>query len=396
MRNLLRENVFRKACGTWASPTPTRSVPIGQRPSYAGTVVAGPPIPRQEIRFCRSSDGVQIAYAVHGSGPPLVADSCWLSHLQYDWQSPVWRHYLEEWGRSHTVIRFDERGHGLSDRDVDDHGLEVRLADLEAVVDDARLDSFSLMAMAQGGPVAIAYTARHPERVSRLVFYGSYSGQQSKDATETEMNDTLDALIKVGWARPDSAFRRVFTSLMIPNATEEQHVWLDELQRVTTSAETARSSRRQRLTADSSHLLPQLDVPTLVLHSLGDRMNDFSEARYLAANIPGARLVALESENHIVLEDEPAWPVLCAELDGFLRGDTSGDAQTERDLVQLSAREREILELAARGLDNAEIADALVLSARTVERHLSNVYAKLDLHGKSARTAAVARLLTSR
>lgn len=358
-------------------------------------MVADSPIPRQEIRFCRSSDGVQIAYAVHGSGPPLVADSCWLSHLQYDWQSPVWRHYLAEWGRSHTVIRFDERGHGLSDRDVEDHGLDVRLADLEAVVDDARLESFSLMAMAQGGPVAISYAARHPERVAKLVFYGSYSGQQSKDATETEMNDTLDALIKVGWARPDSAFRRVFTSLMIPNATEEQHEWLDELQRVATSAETARSSRRQRLTADSSHLLAELDVPTLVLHSLGDRMNDFSEARYLAAHIRGARLVALESENHIVLEDEPAWPVLCAELDAFLDG-ADDDRPPAPGLVELSSREREILRLAARGLDNHEIADALVLSARTVERHLSNVYAKLDLHGKSARTAAVARLLTAR
>lgn len=359
-------------------------------------MVADSPIPRQEIRFCRSSDGVQIAYAVHGSGPPLVADSCWLSHLQYDWQSPVWRHYLAEWGRSHTVIRFDERGHGLSDRDVDDHGLELRLADLEAVVDHAGLDTFSLMAMAQGGPVAITYAARHPERVSRLVFYGSYSGQQSKDATEAEMNDTLDALIKVGWARPDSAFRRVFTSLMIPNATEEQHQWLDELQRVATSAETARSSRRQRLAADASHLLDQLDVPTLVLHSRGDRMNDFSEARYLATHIRGARLVALESENHIVLEDEPAWPVLCAELAAFLDGDSGVDAGTTPDLVSLSAREREILQLAARGLDNQGIADELVLSARTVERHLSNVYAKLDLHGKSARTAAVARLLTSR
>ena len=172
---------------------------------------------------------MQIAYAIHGSGPPLVVDSCWLSHLQYDCVSPAWRHYLVEWGRSHTVIRFDERGHGLSDRGVEDHSLEVRLADLEAVVDDAELARFDLLAMARGGPVAIAYAARHPERISRLAFYGSYSGQQSKDPDEAEMDDTLDDLIKVGWARPDSAFRRVFTSLMIPGATEEQHVWLDQL-----------------------------------------------------------------------------------------------------------------------------------------------------------------------
>ena len=339
---------------------------------------------------------------MHGSGPPMVVDSCWLSHLQYDWQSPVWRHYLEEWGRTHTVIRFDERGHGLSDRGVTDHSLESRLGDLEAVVEDAGLDRFVLQAMAQGGPVAIAYAAKHPERVSRLVFYGSYSGQQSKDPTEAELNDTLDALIKVGWARPDSAFRRVFTSLMIPHATEEQHTWLDELQRVSTDAETARTSRRQRLAADSSALLGELDLPTLVIHSRGDRMNDFEEARYLAAGIGGARLVALESDNHIVLEDEPAWPVYCAELRDFLAPETARHRRRARRpraastavLEELSARELEILRLASEGLDNDAIARALTLSVRTVERHLSNVYAKLDLHGKSARAGAVARLLT--
>jgi pimeloyl-ACP methyl ester carboxylesterase/DNA-binding CsgD family transcriptional regulator len=366
--------------------------------------------PRQEIRFCRAPDGVRIAYAVHGSGPPMVVDSCWLSHLQYDWQSPVWRHYLTEWGRDHTVIRFDERGHGLSDRGVTDHSLAARLGDLEAVVEDAGVDRFTLQAMAQGGPVAIAYVAKHRERVSRLVFYGSYSGQQSKDPTEAELNDTLDALIKVGWARPDSAFRRVFTSLMIPRATEEQHTWLDELQRVSTDAETARTSRRQRLAADSSALLGELDLPTLVIHSRGDRMNDFEEARYLAAGIDGAQLVALESDNHIVLEDEAAWPVYCAELRAFLAPElepvsdvgrgvaATADDTTASDgaghLHQLSTREVEILRLAAGGLDNDAIARELTLSVRTVERHLSNIYAKLDLHGKSARAGAVARLLT--
>lgn len=344
---------------------------------------------------------MQIAYAMHGSGPPLVVDSCWLSHLQHDWVSPVWRHFLVEWARNHRVIRFDERGHGLSDRGAMEHSLELRLADLEAVVDDAGLERFDLLAMAQGGPIAITYAVRHPERVTRLAFYGSYSGQQAKDATEAELNDTLDALIKVGWARPDSAFRRVFTSLMIPEATEEQHVWLDELQRVTTSADTARESRRQRLSADASHLLDQLDLPTLVIHSRGDRMNDFSEARYLATHIKGASLVALESNNHILLEDEPAWPVFQSELRAFLDEPlpepvTAPASSANGGLTALSPREREILALAARGLDNVEIAAELVLSTRTVERHLSNVYGKLDLHGKSARTAAVARLLTTR
>lgn len=360
--------------------------------------MATQPAVRQEIRFCRAPDGVRIAYAVHGSGPPLVVDSCWLSHLQYDWQSPVWRHYLDEWGRDHTVIRFDERGHGLSDRGIEDHSLEARLGDLEAVVEDAGLDRFALMAMAQGGPVAISYVHRHPERVARLVFYGSYSGQPDKDPEEAEMDDTLDQLIKVGWARTDSAFRRVFTSLMIPNASEEQHVWLDELQRVSTDADTARTSRRQRRSADASALLGDLALPTLVVHSRGDRMNAFEEARYLAAGIEGARLVALESDNHIVLEDEPAWQVYCAEVAAFLHEpDPRPHTPTEgaaAALAALSPRELEILHLAARGLDNDQIATSLHLSIRTVERHLSNTYAKLDLHGKSARAGAVARLLT--
>ena len=159
--------------------------------------------------------------------------TCWLSHLQFDWESPVWRHFLADLGEFATVVRYDERGHGLSDWDVDDFGLEARIADLEAVADDAGFDRFALMAMSQGGPPSIAYAARHPERVTRLLFYGSYAAAL-RDPTpeERELDETFEQMIKVGWARPDSAFRRVFTSLMIPGATEEQMRWLDELQRV--------------------------------------------------------------------------------------------------------------------------------------------------------------------
>ena len=202
----------------------------------------------QDIRFARSADGVGIAYAVHGSGPPLLIDACWLSHLQFDWQSPVWRHYLVELGRIATVIRYDERGHGLSDRGVTDHSLEARVADLEAVADDAGLERFALLAMAQGGPVAIEYAARHPERLTRLAFYGSYAGAlgEATSEEELELDDAFEALIKVGWARPTSEFRRVFTSMMIPGGTEEQMRWLDDLQRMAVDAETAVLARSQR------------------------------------------------------------------------------------------------------------------------------------------------------
>jgi pimeloyl-ACP methyl ester carboxylesterase/DNA-binding CsgD family transcriptional regulator len=357
-------------------------------------------LPRQDVRFCRSTDGVTIAYAVHGAGPPLVIDACWLSHLQYDWESPVWRHYLTELGKIATVIRFDERGHGLSDRDVTDHSLELRLADLEAVVEHAGLERFSLLAMAQGGPVAIEYAARHRERVDRLIFYGSYAGVDSVETSKQDrlLDETFDNLIRVGWERPTPEFRRVFTYLMIPGATEEQMGWVDELQRRATSAEVAVIARQQRRRANAAHRLPDLDVPTLVLHSLGDRMNPFVYSRFLAAELPDARLVALESENHIVLEDEPAWPVFMREMAEFLGArtptvPTGGPATDPREL--LSARELEVLTLAAHGHDNAAIAAELTLSVRTVERHLQNIYDKLGLRGKAARAGAVSRLLAT-
>jgi ATP/maltotriose-dependent transcriptional regulator MalT len=212
-----------------------------------------------------------------------------------------------------------------------------------------------------------------------------------------ELNDTYQQMIKVGWARPDSTFRRVFTSNMIPDATEEQMRWIDDLQRVSVSASNAYTSRLERRKADATHLLSRLDVPTLVLHSRGDRAASFESGRDLASEIRGARFVALESNNHILLRDEPAWPIVREEVRAFLDADRSPAAATERPDVagRLSVRELEILRLAADARDNEEIAEALTLSVRTVERHLSNIYTKLDLHGKSARTAAVARLLTS-
>ncbi|WP_426245942.1 alpha/beta fold hydrolase [Nocardioides sp. LHG3406-4] len=352
--------------------------------------------PQQEIRFARAPDGVRIAYAVHGSGPPLVVDSCWLSHLQHDWVSPVWRHHLAEWSSYRTVIRYDERGHGLSDRDVADFSLEARLGDLEAVVDDAGLEEFALLAMAQGGPVATAYVDRHPGRVSRIVFYGSYAAaHRNPTPDDLALDEAFETLIRVGWGRPESEFRRVFTSMMIPGATEEQRVWLDELQRMAVDADTAVRARRQRAQADACHLLGNIGVPTMVIHSLGDRMNDFDQARHLASEIPGARLVALDSDNHILLEDEPAWPVYAAEMRAFLTDGTRSAQVPDAAVGQLTAREREVLALAAQGLGNLAIAERLTLSDRTVERHLHNIYAKLGIEGRTARTAAVARYLAA-
>ncbi|QIG39796.1 alpha/beta fold hydrolase [Microbacterium sp. 4R-513] len=351
----------------------------------------------QDIRFARSADGVGIAYAVHGAGPPLLIDACWLSHLQFDWQSPVWRHFLEGLGRVATVIRYDERGHGLSDRGITDHSLKARVADLEAVADGAGFEKFALLAMAQGGPVALEYAARHPERLTRLIFYGSYAGAHAgASPEEIALDEAFEALIRVGWARPTAEFRRVFSSLMIPGGTEEQMRWIDDLQMMAVDAETAVIARAQRQNVDASDRMADIDLPTLVIHSRGDQMNQFHHARDLAAHIRGARLVALESDNHIVLEDEPAWPVFLDEVTRFLAPDrVSLSAPVSDDLsTVLSPRELDILRLAAEGYDNEAIASELVLSVRTVERHLQNAYAKLGLQGRAARTAAVARLLS--
>lgn len=357
---------------------------------------AAQPHASQKVRFCTSSDGVRIAYAVHGQGPPVVLDACWLSHLEYDWVSPVWRHYLVELGRVATVVRFDERGHGLSDREVTDFSLERRVDDLAAVVDHAGLDRFALIAMAQGGPVALHYIAAHPDRVTRFVCASTYaapSGNLTDD--DLALEAAFQAMIRAGWDRDDPLFRRVFTTMMIPDATPQQMEWLDELLQRAATGRTVAASRLERGKADARHLLASITVPTLVLHSRQERMNSFDHARELAAGIPGARLVPLESNNHILLETEPAWEVFRKEVVDFLAGDSALAAPSVAPaLTTLSPRELHVLRLAAQGLDNAAIGAWLTLSVRTVERHLQSVYAKLGLTGPSARAGAVARLLS--
>jgi pimeloyl-ACP methyl ester carboxylesterase/DNA-binding CsgD family transcriptional regulator len=366
-----------------------------------GTVARRParPDPQatdQGIRFCRSKDGVRLAYAIHGSGPPLVVVSCWLSHLQHDWQSPVWRHFLEDLGRIATVVRYDERGFGMSDWGVDDFSLEARLGDLEAVLDAAGLERFALLGMSGGSAVAMAYAIAHPERVTRMVLYGTVCGVPvTRTADQWAEEETYRSMIRVGWAKDDPLFRRVFTNIYIPDATEEQLRWFDDLQRMSTSPANAVDSRIARQAVDIAAELPRVTAPTLVLQAVGDRATTFDNAVSVSSLIPGARLVPLESRNHILLADEPAWPVFMAETSAFLEPDARahradpGNAPTE----PLSPRELDVIRLAADGRTNDEIAEALTLSVRTVERHLSNVYAKLGLEGRTARTAAVALYL---
>jgi pimeloyl-ACP methyl ester carboxylesterase/DNA-binding CsgD family transcriptional regulator len=349
----------------------------------------------QEVRFCRGHDGVRLAYAVHGSGPPLVVVSCWLSHLQHDWQSPVWRHFLDQLGDIATVIRYDERGFGMSDWNVEDFSIEARVSDLEAVLDAAGLDKFAMLGMSGGSAVAMAYAAAHPERVSRLILYGTVCGEPvmlSPDQRAEE--ETYRSMIRVGWAKEDADFRRVFTKRFIPDATEEQLRWFDDLQRMSTSPANAVASRIARQQIDIHDDLPRITAPTIVLQAIGDRSTTFDNAVTVSSRIPGARLVTLESRNHILLADEPAWGVFINEVSAFLGPERRTHTErTDHPSEQLSPREREVLRLAAEGRTNDEIAAALTVSVRTVERHLSNTYAKLGLGGRVARAAAVAAFL---
>jgi pimeloyl-ACP methyl ester carboxylesterase/DNA-binding CsgD family transcriptional regulator len=350
---------------------------------------------RQELRFCVAPGGSRIAYAIHGAGPGLVRAATWLTHLQFDWESPVWRHWLDALADGHTVVRYDERGCGLSDRDVGDFSLDARVGDLEAVVDAAELERFTLLGMSQGGPVAIRYAARHPERVTHLVLYGTYArGRLKRDRSPLarEQAQLMTSLIRVGWGRGEPAFRRLFTTLFIPDASTEQMAWFDELQRVTADPETAVRIRQARNEDDVIGEATQLACPTLVLHARHDALVPFSEGRLLATLIPGSRFVPLDSRNHILLADEPAWATFRAELAAFVGpGVKAGGAQ----LGELSSREMHVLELVADGLSNEQIAARLYLSVRTVERHLSNIYAKLGVSGKPARAAAAVQFFRS-
>lgn len=286
-------------------------------------VVPPPPVHsemQQEIRFCTATDGVRLAYATVGSGPALLKAGNWLNHLEFDWRSPVWRHVIRNLTEDFQLIRYDERGNGLSDWDVDDVALEVSVADLETVVDELGLQRFALFGISQGAATSIAYAVRHPERVSHLVLQGGFVHGWAKRPGEgtQEIRRAMITLIEKGWGSDNPAFRQAFTSLFIPDGTEEQMQWFNELQRITTSPQNAVRLQNSWAEIDLSDLARQVSTPTLVLHAREDAAVPFDEGRNLAALIPSARFVPLESRNHLILEHEPAWPAYIAEMRRFL------------------------------------------------------------------------------
>lgn len=286
----------------------------------SGAAVASATKARQEIRYCMTSDGVRLAYATTGSGPPLVKASNWLTHLDFEWESPIWRHWYTALSAHHRLVRYDERGNGMSQRDVSDVSFDTWVRDLETIVDAAGLDRFPLLGISRGGAIAIAYAVKHPERVTQLVLYGAFAAgiKRVGTAQEIEARRALASLLRLGWGLNNPAFCRTFTCRFIPEATPQHEQWFDELQRVSTSPENAARLMERDDDIDVRPLLPQVKTPTLVIHCDRDHAVPPEKGHLLAAEIPGARYVSLPSANHLMLEEEPAWPLFLEELGLFL------------------------------------------------------------------------------
>jgi class 3 adenylate cyclase/pimeloyl-ACP methyl ester carboxylesterase len=275
----------------------------------------------QTIKYCRVPDGVRLAYAISGSGPILVKSGNWMNHLEYDWQSPIWGHVFRRLSREHTLIRYDARGNGMSDWDVDRLSLDAWVTDLETVVDAVGVERFPILGISQGGPVAIAYAVRHPERVSHLILYGAFAlGGKKRSPAEKEMRDAMTTLMRIGWGADNPSFRQMFTARFIPGGTHEQADSFNELQLKTTSPECAARYFDVVGDIDITDLLPKVKAPVLVMHVRDDVVCPFDAGRQLAAGIPGARFVALPGRNHLFLEHEPACDRFFEEISLFLRG----------------------------------------------------------------------------
>lgn len=294
------------------------------RPILAFRSAASPDLGdfKQDIKFCRSGDGVAIAYAESGAGPTIVKAGNWLSHLEFDVQSPVWRHWWVGLSKHHRLVRYDPRGCGLSDWDVGEITLDKWVSDLECVVDHAAPEKFALLGTSQGAGVAIAYAARHPDRVSHLILYGGFARGPLKrgDAGAEDTFRLLQDIVRIGWGKPHGAFRHVFGVLFMPDGTSEQFRWFDELSRVSMSPENAERARDCAAHVDLASMLGDIKVPTIILHAADELLVPFEEARFLAARIAGARLVPLDSKNHLILENEPSWPRFLSEIENFVAG----------------------------------------------------------------------------
>lgn len=343
---------------------------------------------RQEISYCTSSDGTQIAYALSGEGSPLVRVANWLTHLEMDWKSSICSHWMRELSKDNTLIRYDLRGSGLSERNTDDLSMEAWIRDLEAIIDDLQLEQFDLLGLCQGGAIAMAYAARHPEKINHLILFGGYSkGALTSGMPEEQKRkaEVLGGMIEVGWGQDDVTFRRIFADLLMPDASDESRNWLAELQRVSVTPEMAARLWRAFHTIDVSYCLQKITSPTLIFHVTGDRMIPYKMGEQIAKEIPSARFVPLPGNNHILLSSDPAWQRFLAEFRTFTG--TSGNVSSGCDIFhlfpELTNRECEVLRLLAKGLSNDQIAESLFISSKTVRNHLYNIFCKLQINSRA-------------
>ncbi len=338
---------------------------------------------RQRIRYVQASDGARLAWAESGDGPVVVKAANWLTHLEYEWESPVWKHWLQFFSGHFRFVRCDERGCGLSEWRGDEPSVDRWVSDLESVIDAARPDGpVTLLGISQGAAACIGYALRHPDRVARIILYGGYArgayrrGTPESQATYRAMVD----LARVAWGSDNPTFRQVFTSRFVPGASAEQLQWFNDLCLKTTTGEIAARLLEARGGMDFEALLAQVQAPTLVLHARDDAVIPVSEGRLLAGAIPGAEFVELDSRNHILLADEPAWKRFQDAVLAFARPEGAADAAV---FAALSVRERQVLALMGEGLSNTRIAERLRISEKTVRNHASNIFDKLGVWSRA-------------
>lgn len=338
----------------------------------------------QTIRYLTASDGVRLAWAVAGTGAPLVKAANWLTHLSFDLESPIWRHWIALFAEHYRFARYDERGCGMSDRLPGEISLARWVDDLDEVVEAACPGTpVTLLGISQGAAACVGYAARRPDRVARMVLYGGYARGIWKRG-DVDRGREYGAIVELSrlWGSDNPAFRQVFTSRFVPGATAEQVRWFNELCRKTVSPGMAGRLLAARAELDVSDLLADVRAPTLVLHAREDNVVPIAEGQLLAAGIADAQFVELDSRNHVLLDHEPAFRRFAEVVLEF----TGAGAVAGDPFAVLTAREREVLGLLCTGLSNAEIAADLRISEKTVRNHVSHVFDKL---GVWSRTQAI-------
>jgi pimeloyl-ACP methyl ester carboxylesterase/DNA-binding CsgD family transcriptional regulator len=343
-----------------------------------------PPKFRQHIRYATARDGTRLAWAESGAGPVLVKAANWLTHLEYEWESPVWKHWMHFFSAHFRFVRHDERGCGMSEWNDRHLTVEQWTDDLESIIDAARpAEPVTLLGISQGGVACITYAIRHPERVARVILYGGYARGALRRGTPIKARayQAMIDLARAEWGNDNPTFRQVFTSRFIPGGSAEQLQWFNELCLKTTSAEIAARLLEARAVMDISASLSDVRTPTLVMHARGDEVVPVAEGRLLASGIQGAHFVELDSRNHVLLEHEPAWQRFEEEVLAFVQQDQV--AMNDSVFAALSGRERQVLTVMAEGLSNAEIAERLQISEKTVRNHASNIFDKLGVWSRA-------------